>query len=236
MDLVWFVRPGENEELRYSMRSLTASIPHDNVWTVGHPPAWCVGARRIAPPLQATKFATVNLGIRQACENAAVSDPFILCNDDFFYVGEPLKEMPTMHRESLQAMWRELNRHYPNGSWTIGARDTIWHLRKLGYPDPLSYELHSPLVVHKTAMLKALDQIPFIKSPRPFVRTMASVFADLGGTETPDNKLSLLEPTVQRAGWLSCEDATFDDLQPFLHEQFPSPCQYERQPVIQYRP
>ena len=43
MDIVYVVRPGdENEALRYSLRSL-ANIPHRTVWIAGYRPKWCYG-------------------------------------------------------------------------------------------------------------------------------------------------------------------------------------------------
>lgn len=41
-DLVWIVKPGDgNEELRWSLRSAVAHVPHERVWIVGSRPGWC---------------------------------------------------------------------------------------------------------------------------------------------------------------------------------------------------
>jgi hypothetical protein len=40
-DVVYVVRPGNrNEELRYSLRSIAAHLPHRRVWLAGFCPSW----------------------------------------------------------------------------------------------------------------------------------------------------------------------------------------------------
>ncbi len=40
-DVVYVVRPGDkNEELRYSIRSVIANLPHRKVWIAGYKPTW----------------------------------------------------------------------------------------------------------------------------------------------------------------------------------------------------
>ena len=44
MDIVYNCRPGkQNEELRYSIRSVMENLPHDNLWVVGGKPEWYTG-------------------------------------------------------------------------------------------------------------------------------------------------------------------------------------------------
>ena len=43
MDLVYICGPGDNEELRYSIRSAVKNLKFDNLWVVGGKPKWYVG-------------------------------------------------------------------------------------------------------------------------------------------------------------------------------------------------
>jgi hypothetical protein len=85
MDCVYVCRPGDNEELRYSIRSVVANMPHDNLWLVGYKPSWYMG-NFISVPNTTTKFENIRLAIKAAAEHNEISDNFILMNDDFFVI------------------------------------------------------------------------------------------------------------------------------------------------------
>ena len=43
MDYVYTCRQGNNEELRYSLRSIEHNMPAGRVWVVGYRPDWYIG-------------------------------------------------------------------------------------------------------------------------------------------------------------------------------------------------
>ena len=47
-DLVYIVCPGDqNEELRYSLRSVARNLPGRRVWIFGHTPPWVTGVHSV---------------------------------------------------------------------------------------------------------------------------------------------------------------------------------------------
>lgn len=156
-DVVYIVKPGDdNEELRYSLRSLT-NWPHDNVWIVGHKPAWVSGVKHLPTeqlpgPENKHPNSIRNQLAAVGCDE--VSDPFWIFNDDFFvvrpflapsqftrgYVSDVLtKDGPTMGATFRRSM---------------EATERICH--QLGYAKPISYQAHTPLLVHKAAYKAAM--------------------------------------------------------------------------------
>lgn len=99
-DVVYINRPGdENEELRYSLRSLK-NLPHDRVFIVGYSPVWVRGCESIAVDPQRSKHASAESNLIAACSSLEVSDPFYVFNDDF-YVMQEMETIPVLHEGPL---------------------------------------------------------------------------------------------------------------------------------------
>lgn len=49
MDILYLCRPGENLELRYSLRSLR-NVPHGRVWIFGDCPDWVTNVNLVHQP------------------------------------------------------------------------------------------------------------------------------------------------------------------------------------------
>ena len=183
MDVVYIVRPGDyNEELRYSLRSLS-NITHDAVWMAGYRPFWVSGVGHIPTVQYLDKHANSTANVRAACEHAGVSDPFILFNDDFF-VTRPVGQVPAWHRGSVAEFIRGSRMA---GAYRSGAAATAELLTTLGHPDPNSYELHTPLIVDKQTMLRALDLGRGVRTLHK--RTLYANLAGLGGHRHDDVKV-----------------------------------------------
>ncbi|MGA5202812.1 hypothetical protein [Streptomyces variegatus] len=228
MDLVVPVRSGAvNQQLRYALRSWVAHLPHRHVWVIGYRPPWVDGVRYLATPQTGTKYVNTTRAVAAACRNKGVSDPFVLLNDDFF-VMQPLPDgVPTLHRGPV----REVEAYYStrgNGSYLQGLRETRDLLVSLGHEDPLSYELHVPLVVHKEGMLHALDvgrRLDVLHK-----RTAYGNLARIGGEQVEDCKILWRGPQFPTDGpFLSTMPDAFSNGMVGVHirRTFPRPCRYE---------
>lgn len=228
-DIVVPVREGPvNEQLRYALRSWTANLPHRQVWLVGGRPTWAVNVKHLRTRQRGTKYQNTTLAVRAACEHPDVSDPFVLCNDDFFTL-RPLPEgVPVLHRGPV----REVETYYAtrgNGRYLKGLRQTRDLLVKLGYPDPVSYELHVPLPVHKDGMLAALEagrHLPVLHK-----RTMYGVLNGIGGERIQDVKVLHRAPRYDTSsGFLSTMPDTFahGSVGAYLRQMFWRRSPYER--------
>jgi hypothetical protein len=241
VDVVYLCREGENEELRYSLRSLR-NLPHERVWVFGGAPEWICGAELVPVDQHDTKYRVTTAAMRAACRHPDVSDPFVLFNDDF-YVMRPVPEVPVLHRGPVTAVLAYYERRWGGRSrYSIGMRETAALLRSLGFDDPLSYELHVPLPIHKAAMLEALDAGEASGITVLHKRTLYGNLARLGGerladckiVSTRDGRISGRHVTDAHT-WLSSSDASFAGLAPFLQHRFPRPSPFEpEQPIRIY--
>ncbi|MGW6459784.1 hypothetical protein ACWF94_28300 [Streptomyces sp. NPDC055078] len=174
-----------NEQLRYSLRSWSAHLPHGRVWIVGYRPAWLHGVRHIPTRQTGTKYQNTTLAVRAACEHPEVSDVFLLANDDMF-VMKAVDEMPVLHRGPV----RNVDSYYAaraSGKYLRGMQETRDLLVGMGHADPLSYELHVPLPVVKAGMVKALDAGKHLAVVHK--RTLYEVLNGIGGDQIEDVKI-----------------------------------------------
>ncbi|MFE0545209.1 hypothetical protein [Streptomyces sp. NPDC058891] len=228
LDIVVPVREGPvNQQLRYALRSWEANIPHRRVWITGYRPPWLGGVGFI-PTQQAgrTKYANTTLAMRHACRSTEISDPFLYANDDMF-VMEPLKSMPVLHRGPV----REVEEYYAaraSGSYLRGMRETRDLLVQYGHEDPLSYELHVPLLVNKPGMLHALESGRRLDVLHK--RTAYGNLAQVGGERIADVKVLHRGPRFDRSTpFLSTMPDSFTngEVGRLIRTSFPKASSYE---------
>jgi hypothetical protein len=109
-------------------------------------------------------------------------------------------------------------------------RETAALLADLGYPDPLSYELHVPLPVDKTGMLDALGLGRHLDVVHK--RTLYGNLAGLGGQQIPDVKILHRGPRGYGPNSLflsTMPDAFVNGhVGRFIRAAFPDPSPYEK--------
>ena len=222
------VRPGdENEELRYSLRSVAAHVPHDRVWIAGHMPSWVTGVGHIPTEQSSTKWANSTGNVRAACEHPDVSERFLLFNDDIF-VMQPLPGgVPVLNRGPLDEV---INQHGDRrwSRYVLGMEATRTRLAAHGYSNVLSFELHVPLPVEKTLMLKALDLGAGIRVWHK--RTAYGAVAGLVGETVEDVKIhGRRELPPEDATFVSTNDRSFREgrVGRWIRDRHATACSYE---------
>lgn len=155
MDYVYVCRDGDNEELRYSIRSVEKNMPPGNIWVVGGKPDWYTG--NFLPVAQTNKaYSNVREQIRVACSNEQISDDFVLMNDDFFVINT-VKEIPTWYTGTLSERIKNLQDMKSQNSGylrlLILSNNVI---KRSGVTDPLDYEVHVPMIMNKEKALTIL--------------------------------------------------------------------------------
>lgn len=224
MKAVYVCRGGANEELRYSLRSVERNLPCvDDVVIYGGKPRWCV-AKLVTQTVGATKYAKAYHNLRLACMDESMDDSFVLMNDDF-YVMEPTERVEYAHRGSLLKLVEWYESEHPKAVYTANTRRTYDFLVGIGIKDPVSYELHIPMVFEKDKLLEVLDMISGDMGLQ--YRTIYGNLCDVGGEYTEDVKVYAKGDEIPEGRYLSSWDPAFETVRRHLHGVFPEPSIWE---------
>jgi hypothetical protein len=229
MDLVYFCRNGENEELRYSIRSAVKNLTFDKLWVVGGKPDWYSGPY-IEVPQKGRKYQNVQENAYAILNNSEISDPFILMNDDF-YIIKTVDAVDNFNGGYLLDRAKLYDLLAPMSKYTEKLFETNDFLVKKGIANPLDFELHVPIVIHKTGFKKAFTSRYLWRSLYGNLQHVPSV-----GMEE-DVKVYVDGPLVPKSysidnlkyPYLSSDDGSFELLHKLLlKDMFPTPSIYEK--------
>ena len=148
-------------------------------------PSWVRNVGYIAVDQAGTKYHNSTANVLAACDHDDISDPFLLFNDDFFVVA-PVDTVPVLHNGPMQPAPRHLD---GLSTWQQGRALTYRMLRQWGFDEPLSYDLHVPLPIHKAAMVEAVRRADRYQIPALHKRTVYGNVAGLGGVFADDVKV-----------------------------------------------
>ena len=222
MDIVYFVKDTkENEELRYSLRSLK-NLDHDKVWFFGGSPRGLKPDQVvIVMQNQGTKYDNVH-NMYSYVLNSDVSEDFIMFNDDFFVMQKVESVLP-VHRGSLYEYIVKVEDN--NGgmtAYTRRLRKTTKALEEAGLPTRC-YEMHLPMVYNKDKLRAALKKFPGLNGVR-------SIYGNMyyEGDKIPDCKVFKYNQPLPEGPFLSTSDATWRYyLGDTIREKFDTPSEYE---------
>ena len=218
-DLLYVVRPGDdNEELRWSLRSVAQNLPHRKVWIAGHCPEWVTGVIRLELPPLADKFANQRQSLTAAVNQDGLSHTFLLMNDDMFVCQSVSNRYVPAHH--LGPFWERYDWLVSLGKkndWMDAiAATAMWS----GTED--MYECHTPLPFRKHLLRQVLADYPL---NQPFaageVYELAGVEPGVLGIDVKNN--------LNDTPFLSSVDHTFakGEVGQYVRNLFPSKCRYE---------
>lgn len=236
LDVVYTLKEeDDNEELRYSLRSLAANMPHNNVFFAGYMPTWVRNVYHI--PVEqdkGSKYLNSRANIMAACHSPEVTNDFILMNDDFFIL-QPTDYLEWHFRDTLDKVIQTFALH-GNGPYLRGMKRTKQILEDLGQAvhGPIkSYELHIPMVFNKRKRILTVELQELVNPNQDLFHsnTIYGNFWSMGGRRMKDVKIydeKSLPP--QNAQFLSTDDMSFKrgKVGEFVREKFPLRCIYER--------
>jgi hypothetical protein len=227
MQYVYVCRPGQNEELRYSIRSVEANFPAGEIWVVGSKPSWYSG-NHISAKQVAGKQDDAIKNLSTIVQSDKIQENFVLMNDDFFVV-KPVSKIKIYHGGSLEnkiSIRRDIT---PGSKYLSLLSKTQKALRKRGIVDPLDYDIHVPMPMTKSGLKAALDLgIQW--------RSAYGNISDIGGTKIKDVKvygsinfseLSYNLDALEHE-YLSTDDSSFPLVyKKILKSMFPNPSSCE---------
>lgn len=211
MDLVYICGPGDNEELRYSIRSAVKNLKFDNLWVVGGRPNWYLG-NYIEVAQNKSKYANARNNLRAICNSSKISNSFILMNDDF-YITNKVDNVPYMHGGLLADKIKKYENLTGNTRYVLMLKRTLLSLSRRFKKDILDYELHVPMVMEKEKLLSIID-LPDLWRSR-----YGNTFS-VGGIEIEDVKIYSSGTLVKKSydinnlkySYLSSNDDSFETI------------------------
>lgn len=242
-DAVYVCRPGENPELRLSLRSLAKNAVgiYRNVWVVGTVLPWLRNVRGLPLEPLEDKFENQRQSLAAVVNHPDLSDTFVLLNDDHF-VTQPITEWRTWHIGTVFGFLAQLflgdmevtNRN----EWAHAVLNTaLWTQAKADIAEPYCYEAHIPLLFDKAKVAAVLDEYPadgFFAIGETYPITGAGGEGEVGAnTKIGDaGARGLLTVMCSGMPYVSTEDNVFESgvVGDWLRANFPDPCIYEEAP------
>lgn len=220
MDYVYICRPGENEELKYSIRSVESNLDHRNIWLIGYKPDWYKG-NFFEVKDKSTKFENIRNCIETITTIEDISNEFTLMNDDF-YIMKPMKQVPMYHGGLLDD---KISRYVADSGSTRYTRILALaskQIKRKGIEEPLDYDIHTPMIMNKYNLAKVVDMN---LAPRS---TYGNIF-NVGGTQIDDVKIYRYNNKIDdSSGIFSTEDRSIYLVRKMLIEHFPTRSSYEK--------
>jgi hypothetical protein len=238
LDVVYICREGDNEELRYSIRSVVENLPHENIWVVGGKPDWYSG-NHISVRQNGRKYENARKNMKAIAASNEISEDFILMNDDFFVIS-PVTELKHYHGGPLSDRISYLRNKYGVSQYSQMLTKTSKYLAHRGIREPLDYALHVPFMMNKKNMSEIIeDEVSWrIAYGNMFVKD--SVAVDVYEGESKDVKVYIRHGALDRDGisknslsntFLSSEDRSFAYILKDLGPMFPNASPFEVAPT-----
>ena len=212
MDFVYICRDGENEELRYSIRSVLYSFPEAKIWLVGGKPDWYSGPY-ISVNQNSNKYDNALKNLKSLCEHPEISDNFILMNDDFFIIKK-IDKVEQFYNGLLSDKIDRFIKITGSSMYIKKLINTNNKLIKLGIEEPLDYELHVPMPMNRAGLINIINEYP-----QCLWRSMYGNLLNAGGTKMNDVKVYLNKRHSDKSGqvtdesiYLSTEDAALKSM------------------------
>jgi hypothetical protein len=229
MNFVYICKDGENEELRYSIRSVVKNTNDPKIWVVGGKPDWYVG-NYISVLQDQHKYQNALNNLRAACASEEIPEDFILMNDDF-YITNKIDEVKIYNNGSLED---QINQYH-----NLGLRSTYLHrlgktyayLQRRDIPNPISYEIHVPMPMKKSKLITILEE-----NYSTLWRSKYGNTFNIGGETVKDVKVHKSGGLValsynqdqEQIPYLSSADSSFMFLLDYLTTNFSEKSTYER--------
>lgn len=224
-DIVYFVKEcRENEELRYSLRSLK-NFPHNKVYFYGGCPKDLIPDHHIhVKQDQENKWQNVSKMLRMACKNHHISTDFWLFNDDFFIMEKVNNPCNYYYGDIYKRIVTLEDKFGGFTTYSYELRQMAKELESIGCTTK-NYALHVPILINKNKMIEVLNM-----TDCPMFRTIYANYAEIGGKEMQDVKITSVNKMYNGGEYISTEDKAFNNglVGQQIRDKFPDRCKYER--------
>lgn len=221
MDFVYICRNGENEELRYSIRSVLHFYPDAKIHLFGGKPSWYSGSFTEVKDI-GNKFDNIDECYKYICQSDL--EDFILMNDDFYFISKP--DSFYYYDGSIEEKIHFHTNRYGLSKYSRILADANKKLKKMNIHNPLNYDVHTPMLFNKN---KLNHIIHLSSAPRSMYGNIYSV----AGEKIKDVKIYRHTDDIYINGYfLSSEDNSFIKIKDLLKSKFPDKTAYESSSLI----
>lgn len=222
---------GAYNELKYSLRGWDTHVSGvEEVWLLGGKPRWVTGVNHIPLKQTGTKYQNVRRMLKHACLDTAISDPFIWSNDDIVPIADQrMRRLQMLHGGDACQYLMRMKARVGNSSYVQGGCKTVLMLESMGYQNPLAWSLHTPILVHKEPMLRAIEMVGDVSTPY-HLRTLYGNLAGLRGTKHVDVKIVGMGLPHRSWPYVSTSDTSFQTkpVGQHIRDRFKHPSRWER--------
>jgi hypothetical protein len=233
LDIVYILGSGSrwnNNEIRYSLRSLERNLHYRDIYIVGEKLHWFKNIKHIPakdPYQEKLKNALYKLKI--ACKIPQLSENFILMNDDFFILKKK-KTIKYYYKKTLS----QSKKDHPTkkGYYYESITNTEKLLKELKIKSKYDYSLHYPFIYNKNKLLMMLSLIED-KNEQLLLRTIYGNLFAVGGEKKRDVKIKNLQdlenPYFRESDVISTSETIVlrKQFQDFIKQRFQSYSKYE---------
>lgn len=233
MHAVYYVRPGENEELRYSLRSVSAHADVDRVTLVGGYPEWLnTDTVEVLPGnphhiKQWNGFENIRIAAR---ENPG---DFVVFNDDFILLDDLADPLPYFHRQALDNHILQADNRTPEGQHRKKMLVQMsFYLKSNRVANPYSFETHVPMRINGEKLLDRMESYFEWWSMEPQPLMWRTLYANQEPFAEQVGRRDVITHGAESFGmakdFASTSDRSVDPILPILAERFPEPSRWEK--------
>jgi hypothetical protein len=228
LTFVYTCRSGENEELRYSIRSVLAFFPNAKIWVVGQKPDWYSGPYINVKEYPKSKHHAVYQNLKTIASSSDLPEHIIIMNDDFFFIKE-IKEIGHYFGGKLIDKVIAYESLFPESSYTKRLRKAYSYLRNNHISIPLDYELHVPMKVKRSRLSKAIEHnIPWRSAYGNLFKVRGIKMKDVKVYAKDSNEIGGYSYKTEELPFLSTDEISFNEIKDsYLFHKFPLPSPYE---------
>jgi len=205
----------QDNELRYSLRSIAQFISHSEIIVIGHKPNWLTNVTHI-PAKDEYGFINSAKNIHNKILQSPVED-FILWNDDYFAL-QPIN-LQNYHSGHISEKLQSLK----NNLFANTVRNTIPYTTNY-------FDIHYPMVMNLSVYKNTVAKLDWSK---PYGYCIKSLYAT-DGIYRKDVKLfermkiEQIQTLLKHVDLFSLHDTALNShMRQFLKQTFPNPSRYE---------
>lgn len=231
-DIVVYITCGENEELRYAIRTWCKNLNFNKLYVVGGPkPKWLEPDYYVERPLTQDKMRQSFYNVKTAMSDERLSEDVILLMDDVFVMRKVGDWNINYNRGTLQEHYDRMIARDGKTAYNCQIEKTKQYLSDVElFSAPLSFEEHAPFLCNRKKMLEVLEKVEQHDIERLLYR---SIYGNINQVKTDfklDVKVSLssAKPPTSELVISTGGGAFYGATGNMIKDWFPFPSRFEK--------